>query len=337
MWMRLRLSRVAARYIKHLLQAGQPGTTIDRLRKEPDGRQQMSGIGLLSTIDYSADMQTSFQAGFRSVMALPYVTTQAQIGYNAGALGTAINTLNTDATLNANPQSSLIVTFGGFIACNAAILGSNFNFISLVGGLPAVPVPSGRFAGCCNLASFLTDQDRIDWLSDPANAGHFPNGAAFPTANIGLLYNRYSTMAPLELTAWRAAGGGQAVAADQGWATPGNFNLDFNQFSNTIQAIVISADPYFHRHRNDLISAANGSTKYICYPLLSYRNLTAPAANQPTPGNAVVYGPDLHQVNPAVSTTAAYYQMGVMAATAIGTPLPLARPVVPIAQVIRPL
>jgi hypothetical protein len=220
----------------------------------------MPGIGILSSIDYNAEMQASFQAGFTSVSALPYIApVQDHIGYNLGNLNTALNALNTDATLNVNAANSVIVTFGGFVASNAAILGCKFKFVSLVGGTPAIPVPSWPFVGCCNLESFVTNTARINWLSNPANAGNFPNGAAFPLANIGLLYNRYSAMAPFE-TNWRGAGGGpQIVAADQGVAAPANFNLDFNQFSATIQAIVISADPYFHRHKDDLIAAATGA------------------------------------------------------------------------------
>jgi hypothetical protein len=108
--------------------------------------------------------------------------------------------------------------------------------------------------------------------------------------------------------------GGQTVAAVNGAADPTKFNLDFNNFGTTIQAVVISADPHFNRYRDELITAANGSQLYICYPLPSYTN---PNGTPPTAGNAVIIGPDFHGINP-INPNAAGFKMGAMAAAVLG-------------------
>jgi hypothetical protein len=278
----------------------------------------MPGIGIMSSIDYSAKMQKAFEDGIKTIInPLPYIHNPPldKLGYKAANLAAAL------ATLLGDGQVTLIVTFGGLIACGAAKGNNQKSVISLIGGtLPNYTPPSGMFVGCCNLQSFTQDGPRITWLVN--------NGHAAAAANVGLLYNPQSVMANDETQSWT---GGTTVAANNGVANPANFGLDFAQFPANIQAVVISADPYFNRHRNDLILAANNSTKYICYPLLSYRNLNG--VNHPTHNNAVVIGPDLHEDN----AQSAYWQMGVMAATVLnggnlnpaivpiaqGNPLPL--------------
>jgi hypothetical protein len=72
----------------------------------------MPGIGILSSIDYNADMKDRFEAGVRSIRGdLPYIVVQEQIGYDTSKLGDAIKALNDDLHLRLNP--SIIVTFGG--------------------------------------------------------------------------------------------------------------------------------------------------------------------------------------------------------------------------------
>jgi hypothetical protein len=264
----------------------------------------MPGIGILSSIDYNTDMQTAFGAGYVTVGALPNTFVADKAGYQSAKLRTALHTL-----LN-NPQVTLIVTFGGLIAYNVAQAYSTMTFISLVGGRPSINPPLGYFAGCCDLESYTGDAARVAVLTNPANGGHFPGGSAFQAADIGLLYDSQSAMAQDELATWGTLNTGAAVDATNGVANPSNFGLDFNQFPQNIQAVVVSADPYFHRYRNQLVAAANASNKYICYPLLSYRNHSG---TRPAAGLACIVGPDL------VGNVAAgaYYQMGVMAANII--------------------
>jgi hypothetical protein len=269
----------------------------------------MPTIGIVSSIEYSAEMQTSFLAGL-NMAPMPNFIVRDRTGYRPIPLRKAITDL-------VGAPVDLIVTFGGLIACNAAravvVAPAVMKFISLIGGRPGgfVPPPNLLFAGCCDLQSFAQDPNRIAWLSNPANAGHFPGGAAFPAANIGLLYNPNSVMSNDEVAHWT---GGQTVPAVNGWADPTKFNLDFNSFGATIQAVVISADPYFHRYRENLITAANASGLYICYPLPSFAN---PNGTAPTVGNAAIIGPDFHGINP-INANAACFKMGAMAAAVLG-------------------
>ena len=132
---------------------------------------------------------------------------------------------------------------------------------------------------------------------------------------VGLLYNKKAKMSPEEVENWETViKGGATVDATYGVHDAGNFDADFAKFDKDIKAVVVSADAYFRHHMEALIVAANKSKKYICYPLLSYRNHHG--TTKPTAGNAVLIGPDLHETHP-VNPDSAYYQMGVMAATVL--------------------
>jgi hypothetical protein len=135
-------------------------------------------------------------------------------------------------------------------------------------------------------------------------------------------------MANQELAAW---GGGQTVDATNGWNNPANFNLDFNNFGGGINAVVVSADPYFQRHRDDLIAAANPSGKYICYPFRAFANVGG--AHRPTSDNAVIIGPDLHANNP----DGAYFMMGAMTTAILNGSVPNPGVNKRVAQIIFPL
>jgi hypothetical protein len=252
----------------------------------------MPGIGFLSSIDYNADMQASFNAGLNAnPPPPPYTHIEANGGYH-GNLHTGLNHLLADSKV------TLIVTFGGLMPYREANTNSTKQFISLIGGrLPGfVNPPSGNFIGCCDLQS-IDYTSRITWLSTAAN---FPAGPGpFSPENIGLLYNSDSDMAD---NLW--PGAGQSVDDK---TTPGNFAADFGRFHNT-NAVIISADANFHKNMDPLIHAANTSQKYICYPFPTYQNLLG--HYRPTHGNAVIIGPDL---DGAGNTNAAYYLMGVMA------------------------
>ena len=111
-------------------------------------------------------------------------------------------------------------------------------------------------------------------------------------------------------------GGGLTFASS---ANPNNYQDEFVNDLQNVQAVVISASPAHHRHREQLISAANFCQKYICYPLASYANTGG--NNKPASGRSVIIGPDLDGNN----ANGAYYQLGQMAATvlAAGNPAQL--------------
>jgi hypothetical protein len=253
----------------------------------------MPGIGILSSIDYNPRMQARFEAGLNT-HPLPYIAPpQDSLGYDTTALNMGLDNLNND------PNVSLIVTFGGNIVSDAAIHHAvRPPFISLVGGVIVTP-PQNQFWGCVSLESFVLDSVRLAWL----------NTQGFVSANVGLLYNSHSFMHAQELAAWAAAGGGQVVDATNGWNNPTHFGDDFNNFGGGITAVVISADPYFQKNRDNLILAGDNFRKYICYPFRDYANLGG--AHQPTHGRAVIIGPDLLANN----QDGAYFLMGAMAAS----------------------
>jgi hypothetical protein len=99
--------------------------------------------------------------------------------------------------------------------------------------------------------------------------------------------------------------GAAPVAAANGIGDPTKFSLDFAGIDQ--QAIVISADPYFYHQREYLIAAANASAKYICYPLLSYKNVNGD--NRPAIGRTTLFGPELY------GQTGGYYLMGQRASS----------------------
>jgi hypothetical protein len=199
----------------------------------------------------------------------------------------------------------LIVTFGGNFTWNVAKQYATKPFISLVGGLlPNSPQPpSGQFAGAVSLDSWDTDSARI---TDLVQVKPRVN-----ESDIWLLYDPRASMTPTELDNWT---GGGAMPATNGISDPLKFSLDFANIPNTAKAVVISAAPYFLQQREDLIKAANGTSFYMCYPLVRYRNT---GGTQPTTGRATVLGPDLCE-----GATNAYELMGAMASTILSGQAP---------------
>jgi hypothetical protein len=98
-------------------------------------------LGIASSIEYSAEMQTSFLAGLQ-MNPIPNFVVRDKAGYRLASLRKAISDLIT-------AQVDLIVTFGGLVACNAAkavvVAPTTIKFISLIGGQPPgfVPHPPG--------------------------------------------------------------------------------------------------------------------------------------------------------------------------------------------------
>jgi hypothetical protein len=194
--------------------------------------------------------------------------------FKAPAIQTAIQQLNND------PDIGLIVTFGGNFTWNVANQFATKPFISLIGSILPNMQMSAFFAGGVTLDSFEADAARINDLVNVK-----PKVQA---SNIWLLYDPRTLMAPAEVNNWT---GGGTTQATNGIIDPTKFGLDFANIPNTAKAVVISAAPYFLHKREDLIAAANNSGKYICYPLIRYRN--ADGVNKPTPGLATLLGPDL--------------------------------------------
>jgi hypothetical protein len=254
------------------------------------------GIGIVSSIGYDAKMTTAFNAGLGSLN--PTQTVLDKLKFKTKKIQAAIVQLNNDTSIG------LIATFGGNFTWNVAMQYATKPFISLVGGLlPNSPQPpSGQFAGAVSLDSWDTDSARI---TDLVQVKPRVN-----ESDIWLLYDPRASMTPTELDNWTDG----AMPATNGISDPTKFSLDFANIPNTAQAVVISAAPYFLQQREDLIKAANGTSFYMCYPLVRYRNT---GGTQPTTGRATVLGPDLCE-----GATNAYELMGAMASTILSGQAP---------------
>jgi hypothetical protein len=264
----------------------------------------IQGIGIVSSIPYTATMTTSFNAGLSLVptQTLPVGPGQVYIPIPLASLGFGTQAIQNAITqLNSNSNIGLIVTFGGNVTFNAAIQCSQKPFISLIGGLAAgTSSPgSGYFIGAVSIESFNADANRI---SDLVN-----NKPKVNPNEIWLLYDPRTPMGPIELNlnAW-----GGAVPATNGVGDPTKFNLDFANIPKQAKAVVISASPYFTEYLENIIDAANSSKLWICYPLLDYANKSG--THKPSHNLATLFGPNL-----CSDSNNAYGSMGTMAYTVL--------------------
>jgi hypothetical protein len=328
----MRVQRIGARSSKVVINEDLLGIAAN------DGRLYMAKIGIVSSIDFqNTAQQTAFAAGVTNAAgggATPTYVPKDRLGFDRKRIAAAIATLASDATV------SCIVTVGGLIACDEAIVNSGAkSFISLIGWLPPAPFPQpsaalpggaiSSFKGCVTLNTSGLTQARVSWITAAP--------WATAVANIGLLYDKTTPMATQEINAFQTAlglaqlGANQVVDASNGRANPSQYNADFGNFAKTIASVIISAAPLHHQNREQLISAANASGLNICYPLQSYQNTGG--TNQPVHSQAVAIGPDLDATpaNPLgapINGNGAYYLLGQMAWTvdnaptaALGTPV----------------
>src|SRR5215472_18334812 len=231
----------------------------------------MAGVGIVSSIDFqSTTQQTAFVAGANQAANF-YYNIYDKLGFNRKRIAQAVTSLVNDARV------TLIVTVGGLVTCAETVMNnSTKKFISLIGFLPTAPFPqpsnASWFAGCVTLDTIAQNTTRLNWIANPP--------WSIAPLNIGLLYDPNTAMATQEAAAWQAAGGGVAVPSDSGVANADNYSADFDVLKkSSMGAVVISAAPNHHKHREQLISAANASGLNICYPLKGYANTGG--SNQP--------------------------------------------------------
>jgi hypothetical protein len=217
--------------------------------------------------------------------------------YKRAKLKAKIEQFNTDS------QIGLIVMVGGLVAYEAANSGlATKPFLALLG---VTPLDDGsQCFGGVSLDSSRSNPDRINDLV--ANNG-------FAASEIGLFQNPNSAMQAQEEQAWTGARPVVKCSVDaNGDVNPATYPADMAQFPATVKAIVISADPFFQETMEELIGAANGTGKYICYPLQAYENTGG--TNLPTPGKTTLFGPSL---------VGAYKLLGQLASIALNTGEPV--------------
>jgi hypothetical protein len=266
--------------------------TVTKAARIPIIRQQAVplGVGLISTIKYTSALKAEFDAGLKDGgVTLDTFKKKDEINYNN--VNPQVDQFVQDAAIG------LIVTAGGLITYASANSRSTKAFVSLGGASP--PNPSDYFYGGVDLQMYSYNPKRIQYLG---SKGYQPQ-------QIYLFYNPNSETSEHEVDQWT----GKGVVPG---TTPGNnddtrYKSAFDSITDSLAAVVISADPFFNKTRDKLIKAANdwvqasGTTRYICYPLQNYRNLDG--VNRPISGKATLYGPTLEAAYRALGQVAANY------------------------------
>jgi hypothetical protein len=154
------------------------------------------------------------------------------------------------------------------------------------------------------------------YRSNPARITYL-GGKGYSSGQICLFFNPNSGMEPAETQSW---GGATPVPGD-----PSTYAADFLKIPATVTAVVISADASFQDTKDRLIPVANGSNKYICYPLQDYENV---GGTQPTAHRATLYGPSLKDP---------YNLLGQRAAIVLNTSAPLSPLLLSVPDLIKDL
>jgi hypothetical protein len=253
------------------------------------------GIGIISSIRYAGtNLEANFKRGVGNDAWCNAAAPTENLGYGVdGALRTAV------INFNGNAAVGLIVTVGGLVSAVSALKYSTKPFLSLIGGkTPQFSgAITGRFYGGVNLHTFNDNDTRFTYLT--THKGFLPS-------QICLLSNPNSSMAPVETGAaqWPSPPRGRVIQA----STDAEISNAFVSFRNdaNLRAMIVSADPFFQDDKQNLINAANGSGKYVCYPLQIYANTGG--THQPNAGQHTKHGPSL---------ATEYYNLGVKANSVI--------------------
>jgi hypothetical protein len=254
-------------------------------------------IGFLTSMRYEGSLKDNFLLGLRdngwegaganpTVTIIPKPADGAYDDHNGKLdLGRLLG------ELNGNSNVKLIVTAGGLAAAFVAQNSSTKPFLVIVGQVPDdFDLNSQYFCGGMNLDTPGGNATRNKFLIDTFST------LANPIApnQVCLVYNSNSRMTKSERRAWQAhrwphTFGGVNSNGDNDVT---EFGPAFDRAKrNPIngKAVVISADSFFGQNRNELVSAANTSNLYICYPFKYFKNASTPPDNT----RSRWYGPDL--------------------------------------------
>jgi hypothetical protein len=253
-----------------------------------------AGFGILSSIQYTG---TPLEKLFNLGTARPALVKDVEqnIGYSGTDLHAVITQFNDDS------QIKVIITFGGNVAGLAAAKFSTKRFLCAIGNSTA-EFFSGTAAdllrGGINFDTAARNADRFNYLNQELQ---------IPASQICLLSNPNSAMASAEQDQWSIFQAGRIFVAHDLATIASTFN-DFEN-DGTLTTMIVSADPFFQQHKQDLIIAANRSGKQVSYPLQAFANLGGTA--RPAPGRHWLHGPKLAR---------AYFQLGRDAAVVLRDP-----------------
>jgi hypothetical protein len=257
------------------------------------------GIGILSVVPYAGtDFETAFEAGF-NVANITYRNSQHSLGHGAGDLSNGLQALLDDQ------QVTLIVAVGGLVSELAADR-STKAYISLVGGAPQNP--GMHFRGRVNLGSVGDNQMRRTHLNNRTIHD-------IPFNRHCLLSNPLTGFSAQEQTgggiAWGRVEPADIRKDDTVLQVRHKFANAFAQIGTTnMRAVVVSADSWYTKHKNELVSAANqwvdqaGTSRRVSYPFQEYRSA------QPVPRKACFCGPSILEAYNHVGRLAAHVLVG---------------------------
>ena len=261
-------------------------------------------IGVVSTIPMTETLKSNFNDGIaavgNSVAVKPPI--RDDLGYkhqNTNKIDNWINRLSLTC--------DMIVTVGGVMAFESAATNARKPFMSVLGANPTTPYPAYCRGGIIlNNVKAYTD-------AVPRMVARFQN---LQQADIALFYNPnndFSDDPNVKFLDYELEWKGTVVKNRlnaQGDNDPLTFAQTFqNDIPANINALVVSADPFFQANREAFIVAANAwlggaANRFICYPTSAYKN---PGGTQPMANGSMIWGPDLDNAYYSVGQNAANY------------------------------
>jgi len=251
-------------------------------------------VGIISTISITRDMKQAINNG----LANPSVRLKfAYVGsYKPNKMKKKFQKFNNNANVK------IVMTLGGNKTYAAAVQYSQKPFVSLVGLTPA---QFNLCKGGVTLNSSGGNQARVD---------HLVTDLKKTKTKIALLCNPNSAMNAAEEEDWVDTLGmpaGNIFHAGKDTSVDENDTDTYETAFAAItlagmQAVIVSADPFFQETMDELVADANDAGVYMTYPLQDYKK----AWEAPTMGSATLQGPDLLM---------AYSQLGGVAASVLMT------------------
>jgi hypothetical protein len=240
----------------------------------------LQNVCVVSTIPFAnTNFETQFKQGLGS--AGTYKTPKDNQGYVLETLKAAVQDAGSD-------NNTLVVTVGGLIAGIAAYQLGTVPFISLTGGTAGFAnAPTGNFLGGVCLDAYKHDTDRINHLTaklpitDADQICLLYNGKNAGLAGIEPNIFTYAQSADIDPT--NVSSAVQIYTA--AFTAIGKIR-DANGNPPGIQAVIVSADPFFTQTKDQLKGTASTFPYYVTYPLKDYKTGTAPKQNHST-----IHGP----------------------------------------------
>jgi hypothetical protein len=270
--------------------------TSGKKAKKKSVKYTVQNVLVVSTIPFSgSNFETQFKAGLGTISGT-YNANENQ-GYDP-------QTLETDVRNAGN--ATLVVTVGGLKAAQAALNVGTVPFISLAGGTAGFTDTTSRiFLGGICLDTYKHNIDRINYLmnkltitADQICLLYNGNSAVSATEEQQFTYTQNADIDPTNVATANAIYTAAFDAIGQITDATGN--------SPGIQAIIVSADPFFTQTKEQLKFVASKYAYYMMYPLKEYRTGTPPKHAHST----------THTPNDDLPTV--YRKMGVKAKNILG-------------------